>query len=202
MPVLPGEQKTVAEQKMLLRQLATERRSSVRRDEALARSKQIRERVLALPEVKSARVVSCYCSFGSEVETHGLIEALAKEGKTVCLPRVDDSQSFMTMYAFKSLADLKVNSFGFPEPVPESHRKVEAHAIDVILAPGLAFDEQCHRLGFGMAYYDRYISNMPRRVPVIALAFECQLFQEVPVNRRDVIVDKVVTEKRVIERKG
>ncbi len=187
---------------MLLRQEAAQLRSGLPQADAARRSRKIRARVLALPEIQRARVVSVYCSFGSEVGTHDLIEALAKAGKRVCLPVVDSSQAAMTMYEFRSFSELKVCAFGFPEPVPATHRKVEPGAIDVLLAPGLAFDEERHRLGFGMAYYDRYIAGMPKRVPIISLAYELQIFPQVPVTPRDITVDKIVTEERVIERKA
>ena len=195
---MPNEESSVKERKMLLRQEAAQLRSSLPQAEAARRSRKIMARVLALPEVQRARVVSVYCSFGSEVGTHDLIEALAKAGKRVCLPVVDASLTAMTMYEFRSFSELKVCPFGFPEPVPATHQKVEPAEIDVILAPGLAFDEEMHRLGFGMAYYDRYIAGMPKHVPIISLAYEVQIFPQVPVTPKDVPVDKIVTEERVI----
>ncbi len=190
---------SIAERKRLLRQEATARRTSVSPKDAVKWSRKILARVLALPEIKAAKTVSVYCSFGSEARTHELIEALAQAGKRVCLPRVDGSPASMSMYAFKSLAALQPSAFGFPEPPLENHVKAPEKEIDVILTPGLAFDARGHRLGFGMAFYDRFVAGMPKRVPVLALAYECQIFPEVPVTERDVKVDKVVTEKRVIE---
>ncbi|MBS3062833.1 MAG: 5-formyltetrahydrofolate cyclo-ligase [Candidatus Diapherotrites archaeon] len=188
----------IKEAKFVLRQLATKRRTSLTERERAVKSKQIAQRLLALPEVSQAKTVSIYCSFGSEVDTHALIEQLVREGKTVCLPVVDFDLKSMSMYAFKSFAELKTSSFGFPEPVRETHVRVPDSRIDVLITPGLAFDEQGRRLGFGMAFYDKFISHLPKRVPLLALAFECQLFAEVPVTQKDMRVEKIVTEERVI----
>ena len=97
-----------------------------------------------------------------------------------------------------SLNELAKNRYGILEPAADPQKIVAASDLHVVLVPGLAFDVTGNRLGRGGGYYDRFLANCPDHVLRIALAFECQIVESVPVSEHDQPVDVIVTEKRII----
>ncbi|MFN2383074.1 MAG: 5-formyltetrahydrofolate cyclo-ligase, partial [Gemmatimonadota bacterium] len=99
-------------------------------------------------------------------------------------------------YAIGGLDDLVVTARGLWEPVPDPARAIGAEAIDLVIVPGLAFDRQGHRLGFGAGLYDRFLAG--RQLPTVALAFSLQVLDAVPHTHHDVPMDWIVTETVLI----
>ncbi len=95
-----------------------------------------------------------------------------------------------------------VEPFGIREPRPElrlrAERQIDLKTLELIIVPGLAFDHRGMRLGRGKGYYDRFLSQIPKSIPLIALAFECQLVDFVPSEEHDRQVDFVVPEERIV----
>jgi 5-formyltetrahydrofolate cyclo-ligase len=167
-------------------------------DERRKRSLEITARLSSLGELKRAKTVLLYHSFRSEVETEELIKVLLVQGKTVALPLV--KQKSLSTYEVRDLEhDLRLGRFGIKEPVEGEAGAVPPDRIDLVIVPGVAFDEKGHRLGWGAGYYDRFLKRLPTKVPLIALAFELQVVDSIPAEPHDMAVDKIVTEKRVIQ---
>lgn len=179
--------------KRAVRRAAIERRDLLSAQERSAKSEWIVERVLALPEVGAARTVMAFWSFGSEVETSGLIERLHEAGKRVVLPRIAEREIAAVAYAPGD--PVTATSFGAMEPAGAD--VVTAEDVDVVIVPGVAFDRRGGRVGYGGGFYDRLFSRTPA-VPAVALAFAVQLVDEVPQGRSDRRVDAIVTEDEVI----
>jgi 5-formyltetrahydrofolate cyclo-ligase len=181
----------VAESKRVLRRTALARRGRLTATERSGLGEMIVDRVLALAEVEAARTVLAYASFGAEVPTDALIERLLRAGVTVLLPAVDGDR--LRAAPVGSLDEVAPGYRGIREPVRRA--AVEA-AADVILVPGVAFDEAGRRLGFGGGFYDRYLAEaFGFRV---GMCFEAQIVEEVPVSAGDVPVEVVVTEARTL----
>ena len=178
------------EQKKKLRKKMRMIRDSIPMKEE--KSKKIVTRFMELPEVKDAVFIYCYISFRSEVDTMPLLHSLWKSGKRVAVPRVDCKE--MQFYEIFSMNDLEIGYYGIQEPKKDCNL---AHKADLIVLPGLAFDKKGHRLGYGGGFYDRYLEEA-KDEKKIALAFSEQLVEEVPIEERDVIVDKIITEKMEI----
>ena len=81
--------------------------------------------------------------------------------------------------------------------VPE--KQVDVKDLDLIMVPGVGFDATGARMGHGKGYYDKLLENARPDTPLVALAFECQMFDEIPVASHDVFMNKIITESRVIE---
>jgi len=81
-------------------------------------------------------------------------------------------------------------------------KHVDVEELDLIMVPGVAFDRRGGRSGHGMGYYDKLLEHARPDTPLVALAFECQLFEEVPTAEHDVYMDKVVTEAAVYQGRG
>ena len=101
----------------------------------------------------------------------------------------------MKYYYITSLDQLSPGYFQIPEP-EEGAEAQEENAF--LIVPGVAFDKNRHRAGYGQGFYDRYLSMHPKH-KTAAIAFEFQIVEEIPAEATDVFPDKVVTEKRVIE---
>ncbi|MFH1234747.1 MAG: 5-formyltetrahydrofolate cyclo-ligase [Candidatus Diapherotrites archaeon] len=179
-----------------IRKAALEKRRGLGEEEATAKSLLIARRAFSLSEIQSAGTISCYVNSGSEVRTDSLIEDLLDAGKKVVVPTVLDSQK-MEMRCILSLNDLQKKNRFF-EPKGCCIKVEDCSEIDAIFVPGTAFDKTGHRLGYGKGYYDRFLAKLPAGIPIIGLAFECQLVEKIPAEKHDIRVHKIVTEKRAI----
>jgi len=160
-----------------------------------ARSAAIHQRFLTLPEVLDAAVVMGFWSFGSEVVTPPLLEALHARGVRVCLPRIEDGD--LVAVAFEPGDPLRETSFGAREPAAGTILAPEM--IDRVVTPGVAFDRFGHRIGYGGGFYDRFLLRTRRGVARIAIAFDLQVLpQELPVGSFDLGVGIIVTETETI----
>ena len=187
------EQKTET-RKLLI--AARDAMSEASRDRA---SQNIVKKIAGDPACRAARAVMAYCSFGSELDTRRFLEATLTAGKMLVLPRVDRAGKLLTLYRVTDLmVDLQAGKWGILEPKPDEERRVELGSVDFVLVPGVGFDAQCNRLGYGAGFYDRLFGDaqraggqLPRRV---AGAFDCQIAAAIPISAYDLPVDRVVTE--------
>lgn len=150
--------------------------------------------VTSLPEFQAAECVYAYADYNKEVITRGIIEEAWKAGKRVAVPKVTGAHE-MKYYYITSLDQLSPGYFQIPEP-EEGAEAQEENAF--LIVPGVAFDKNRHRAGYGQGFYDRYLSMHPKH-KTAAIAFEFQIVEEIPAEATDIFPDKVVTEKRVIE---
>ena len=132
----------------------------------------------------------------TEIETSYLIALLRQspKGYSILVPRVDD-ETTIRFYPYTEEAPHKISSYGIWEPLaPES----EALVPEIIIVPGLAFDRKKGRVGHGKGFYDRFFEKHNSEICLkAALAFECQIFEEVPTDDYDFPMDALVTEKGV-----
>lgn len=174
------------------------RRAAVPAEERALKSRLIMEAVLALPEVAAARVISVYVDFRNEVETRELITRLLAMGKTVALPVVHFDTWEMSFTAVDSLDCLIKTEKHLMEPAPGSGHEVPIETLELILAPGAAFDRQGYRMGYGGGFYDRLLQNRTPGTPAIALGFCVQLVDDLPVDAHDQRLDGLVTEEGIL----
>lgn len=192
--------KLLQEQKARIRHDALARRDAMATAARAAASATIRRRLLRLPAVASARTLLAFAAFGSEVDLDPLLTDLAARGIGIFLPFV---QTFvppdMGIARVKNLdRDLAPSRLGIREPDPRRRRAARIDRIDVVIAPGVAFDTAGGRIGYGGGFYDRLLPRLRPGTPVIAVAFETQIVAHVPTDAHDRRVDVVVTEDRTI----
>lgn len=180
-------------EKKEIRKYIFEKRKELTQQEAEIRSKKICETVLSLSEFQQASCIYAYIDYNKEVITKGIIEEAWKAGKRVAVPKVTGTHE-MKYYYLKTFEQLKPGYFQIPEPVWGE----EASEEDAFLiVPGVAFDENCHRAGYGKGFYDRYLS-LHKKHKTAAVAFDFQIVKEVPAEATDIFPDKVITETRII----
>jgi 5,10-methenyltetrahydrofolate synthetase len=157
------------------------------------------ERTQALDVFRQARVVLGYASFGSELDTRPFLHAVLAGGRTLVLPRVDRVARRLVLQQVRDLeTELQPGTWGIPEPVPARCRTVAPAEVDFVLVPGVVFDPDGGRIGYGAGYYDRLLAAWPEPTPsLVAAAFEFQVVSAVPVLANDRRVDLVVTESRI-----
>ena len=152
--------------------------------------------VLALPAYQSAEAIGLYSPAANEVETSEIARDALATGKGLYYPKVSGGCS--NIFQVRSTADLVPGRYGIREPAGGRRLPRGVDAGLVVFVPGVAFDCNGNRLGRGTGWYDRLLGGLDARVPRIALAYEFQLLEEVPVEPGDLPVHAIVTEKRVI----
>ena len=153
---------------------------------------------------KRADIIFAYSSMENEIPTERIIQTALKSGKKVALPKVISPVSDGAKMKFL-LVDgntLYINGvYGIMEP--ECGERVSPAGRNdriEILIPGLCFDLEKNRIGYGGGYYDRYLAQFDRkRFHVTALAYEYQIFEVIPTDEYDSKVDLVITENRWID---
>lgn len=137
-----------------------------------------------------------FSSFGSEIPTEGIIRRLVDKGRRVLLPYMAGPE--MLAAEIRRGDPLVPTTYGPKEP---SHRvAVDRSEIDVVIAPGLAFDRSGYRLGYGGGNYDRFLARLGGHTTRIGIAFHVQLLPSVPHEPGDVPMDYVVTDQETIDR--
>ena len=156
-------------------------------------AEKIRERLLSLEAVPAAEVVFCFISYGSEVDTHPLLHSLLAGGKTLLVPKIIGRERMIAV-PLHNWHDLAPGQLGILTPTGNEEWTGRT---DVCITPGLGFTTTGKRLGFGRGYYDQWFAAHPDGMR-IAVAFECQLVPDLPVDRYDMPVNTIVTERRII----
>jgi len=141
-----------------------------------------------------------YVEMPDEVMTLGMIERALKEEKRLCAPRILLTEHRMILIEAQlknGKVLLRRGAYGIYEPAGE--KIIYPEDIDFVVAPGRAFDRSGRRLGRGMGYYDDFLKQLNSVVPLCALAFDCQLLEEVPTDENDFPIDALITESNIYE---
>ena len=163
-----------------------------------AASRAIATALAARDDFRSARTVLLTLPFRGEWDTSALIAAALAAGKTLVLPRVNEATRMLELCAVTDVdRDAAAGFRGIREPQAHCARVAPA-AVDWVLVPGVAFDGECRRLGYGGGYYDRLLPSIAASAARVSGAFELQVVDRVPATEHDLGVDVVVTERRVI----
>ena len=167
-----------------------------RREERDRRSLKIKKKLFLLSEFSKAKTVMFYISRPEEVDTWGIIRGALKRGKKVVVPITNVVLRRLETSRLLNLdRDLVRGPYRIYEPEKSCRRLVPINQIDLVVVPGVAFDEQGNRLGRGKGYYDKFLRLIPRQVPVIGLAFSFQLLENLPHTSRDIPASKVLSDK-------
>lgn len=182
-----------------IRQKVLAARNSISLEDRIYFSRKICAGLLNLEVFKKAKTVHFYLNTKSEVNTEEAVRKSLLTGKNVVVPVINHKTRHLLLSVLKDYDnDLAAMPHGIHEPKPELLRPVSLNEVDLMVLPGVAFDQFGHRLGYGAGYYDRLLHSDAARPFLIALAFELQIVDEIPVGSHDVKVDMIVTEERII----
>lgn len=181
-----------------IRRWICQKRRNIQEEVWLKYSEEIASAVTVHPWFLAAGDLCTYVDYNGEAGTRKIIETAFERGKNVWVPKVTGKS--MRFYHIGSLEELKPGVHGILEPVPKSD-ECPGPESGLMIVPGVAFDESCHRIGYGGGYYDRYLAEHPV-FHTIALAFEFQIFPEVPYEEYDICPEVLITEERMIPSVG
>ena len=172
-------------------------RQALPKEEVREKSLRIMRRIEETETFKNADNLLAYIDFRGEVATGTLIEKAWELGKKVYVPRVAGKE--MEFYRIYSFEDLEKGAYGILEPKKECpvYEAGEGQTTLAIL-PGSVFDEKKNRVGYGGGFYDRFLENLRKDAVTIGIAFDLQIFDEVPKEPHDAQLDYIVTESRIL----
>ena len=180
-------------EKKLLRQELLAARRALSEEERARADRAVALAFLSLPEYKAAKKVLLYASYGSEVDTYAIARAAVAEGKTVAYPLCCADTHTMRFLVCPP-DELESGYRGIPEP-SESCPEVIADSNTVCVLPGLAFDPNGGRMGYGGGFYDRFLAEFPG----ISVGLTRKISEtHIPCEAHDVPCRIIVTEKEVI----
>ena len=180
-----------------LRKKAIEKRKNLSVADRITADKKIQENLFSLFEFNSANTIMFYVSTKSEVHTHNLIIESQRQGKQIAVPLVDYETGEMSVSFLEDFHEHLEEKNGILEPKEEFVKLIDSDKIDLIIVPGIAFDERGERLGYGKGFYDKYLQHCENK-PRIGIAYEVQIVPEIPSEPHDIRVTKIVTEDRII----
>ncbi|MFP4240823.1 MAG: 5-formyltetrahydrofolate cyclo-ligase [Chitinispirillaceae bacterium] len=183
-------------EKAQLRRYYLSVRKKISTSDHLEKSAKIAQHVKAQPLFKSSGTIMIYCSIGSEVRTDELICAMLSGGKRVAVPCCSAESRLMSAAEIRNpKRDLVCGPYGTVQPPEVSRITVSLTEIEYVVCPGVAFDYNGNRLGRGKACYDSFLSLLKGKIPIVGLAFECQISSEnLPADSHDIAMDQIITE--------
>ncbi len=187
-------------QKKLLRREMQARRKSLSEMERENLSDVIAEKFLTQKTYQRAEILMAYVSMPEEVQLKKIFVDAFNRGKTLAIPLIL-GKGEMQPVIVPNFDALEIGAFGIPTVREDLRKFVDAEKINCVIVPGVAFDLHCNRLGLGGGYYDKFL---PRAVKSkkIALAYDFQIVEDLPIEPLDSPVDMIITENRIIRAEG
>jgi len=181
--------------KKTLRKEIFKLRKALTKDDCFSRSEAIMNKLSKRGFLANKRSVHLYYPINNEVNTADLIEQLWAKGIEVIMPRTDIAGKKIDNYRVSSFDQLEKTTFNLLEPKISTAK--HTGECDIILIPGLAFDHNLNRLGYGGGFYDRFLANTTALK--IAIAYDFQVKESIPSEAHDIKMDFIVTEQRIYE---
>jgi len=168
-------------------------KNSMNSQEVIEKSVQIQNLLMEQEEYKKAENIYIYVNYNQEVITTDIIRMSLLAGKNVYVPKVyNDAIKFHLIHSFED--DLAPGAYGILEPVSDVTDDLRD---GLLIMPGLAFDLEFHRIGYGGGYYDKYLA-LPNSHLKLALAYDFQIFDLITTDEFDRKVDVIITQDLVI----
>ncbi|KAJ52765.1 5-formyltetrahydrofolate cyclo-ligase [Clostridium tetanomorphum] len=180
------------EDKKTIRKEILKIRDSLSIDEREKYNKDIFNKVIINSYYKKAKCIFIFVSYKTEVDTHKIIKKAIDDGKIVCIPKVVSKSEGMYAAQIEKFNDLEPGKYGILEPKKHC-KKINEEQIDLILTPGAVFDNKGGRIGYGGGFYDRFLVKTKKSAPKIALAYNVQIINKVPMDELDVRIDGIIS---------
>lgn len=180
-----------------IRQYIKNRKKLMSDEEVMKKSLQIQNLLLEQEEFNKADNIYIYINYNQEVITTHIIEKCLKDGKNVYVPKIyEDSIRFHQIYSI--ITDLAPGAYGILEPTTDLH---DDKRDGLLIMPGLAFDREFHRIGYGGGFYDKYLA-LPNSHIKLALTYDFQIFDLIETDEYDKKVDMIITQDYVMKLKS
>ena len=170
-----------------LRREIRARKRAMTEEEIETRSAKLAQLFFASEAYQNAKTIYGYLPYNQEVRTVPMLERALKDGKKVAVPKVyGEEMKFLYLDDLNAVAK---GYAGIPEPIADEPVAQDKTAL--VLMPGLAFDTQGHRIGYGGGFYDKFLAAEPNH-PTLALCYEFQMLPKLDVENHDIPVDTVL----------
>ena len=170
-----------------LRRAIREKKRAMTEDEIENRSAKLAQLLYASDAYRNAQTIYGYLPYNQEVRTVPMLEQALRDGKRVAVPKVfGDEMKFLYL---EDLTQVAKGYAGIPEPIADGPVADDETAL--VLMPGLVFDPQGHRIGYGGGFYDKFLSREPRH-PTVALCYDFQMVDKLETESFDIPVDLVL----------
>ena len=186
----------IIEQKKILRKEFRTMRENMSKDEREKASKMIIERLIENPIYKKSTTIMAYASMPEEIQLNELFNNAFENKKILAVPLIVGRGTMRPVF-LPSMDHLVVGDFGILTVRQDNRVFVEFNDIDCIIVPGAAFDRHGNRLGLGGGYYDRFLKKADNPIR-IALAFDYQLVDDLPVTEYDTKMDVIITQSETL----
>ncbi len=173
--------------KKALRKKIREQKRAMTLEQIEMASRKLVEQFLALEAYRKAKTLYGYLPYNQEVRTVPILEQALADGKRVAVPKIYDDE--MRFIYLTDLSQVETGYAGIPEPIADGPIADDPTAL--VLMPGLAFDREGHRIGYGGGFYDKFLSAEPGH-PTVALCYAFQMVDEIPIESYDIPVDLVL----------
>lgn len=173
--------------KQELRRAIRERKRAMTEEEIVERSNALAEKFYNTPAYQAASTIYGYLPYNQEVRTVPMLQRALDDGKRVAVPKVYGEE--MRFIYLEDLTQVSKGYAGIPEPIADAPVADDKRAL--VLMPGLAFDPQGHRIGYGGGFYDRFLAQEPHH-PTLALCYEFQMQAHLDTEEFDIPVDTVL----------
>lgn len=145
---------------------------------------------------KAAKIIMIYVSFGHETDTLSIIRHGLANNKCICVPKVINKKEGMKAICIENLDELKESRLGILEP-DHFEKEIYVGDIDLFVVPGLAFDMNGGRMGYGAGFYDRFLMNARKDALKIGLAYSFQIVKAVPMDKNDIPMDMIISGEHI-----
>ncbi|WP_027623261.1 5-formyltetrahydrofolate cyclo-ligase [Clostridium lundense] len=180
------------EDKKLIRDSILKIRDTISLSERKKYDEEIFKKVIESKYYKEAKSIFIFVSYKTEVDTHKIIKKALEDGKVISVPKVISKKDGMYGAIINKFSDLKPGKYGILEPGEENIKILEKD-IDLVLIPGAVFDKEGGRIGYGGGFYDRFLVKVRKDVPKVAIAYDVQIIDKVPMGELDVRIDDIIS---------
>ena len=184
----------IAKKRLIILQGKSELRSkyiAIRQHIPAKMEKSLNIKEQLVPFVKDYKNIAVYASLEDEVDTFSLLKDLLIMDKNIYLPKVENDE--IKFYKVSSIEELKMSKGKYRIKEPTSNISIRKDELEAIIVPGIAFDKENNRLGFGKGYYDKYLTGY--KGYKIGICFKEQLLKRVPHSRKDIKMNLIITDK-------
>ena len=178
-----------------IRKRVLDRRENMSKEEWAENSRNIYEKVVTHSFFLDTDILYCYMDYKNEVSTRMIIQKAWELNKTVYVPKVNGEE--MTFHPIRSFLELEECYRGIPEPTSNPVNIINP---GLVIIPGVAFDRNLNRVGYGKGYYDRFLSHNDN-LRTLAICFELQLEEKIPSDSFDIRPEVLITERHVYVKK-
>lgn len=179
------------ESKKGIRKRVLDARNDITEKEWEEKSHCIYEKVVTHPFFLETDTIFCYVNFQKEVDTCRIIKEAWNLKKKVAVPKVEGDN--MRFYYIQDFSELQSGYRGILEPLTDKEAEVEE---GLVIVPGVAFDKNRNRIGYGKGYYDKYLSQQSS-LKTIAIAFDMQIVEKIPEEINDIRPNILITEEHI-----